>query len=290
MNVLTVYRSLSAEQKQMIRTKRVDLSWPIDEILTRIKPLAACDTLADRSRTKTGCSFGIGIVLSIVLLIVFSNMGWSAIATLVFVLFIAAVVGAGVMWSFLRRIDISNNFRSFALPVLSLMREDFDATRLVNLRMNLDRPNASSKKTGESAPYKQGIYHKIIDTTYVDPWMTVSGVLVDGTKLSWNVTDEIRERKKTKRNARGKYKTKTKYRKKTEIEVEMALRKKTYAMTPSADSALADSTSSDEKHHRVSLEREVRTESLDPIDPRVLIDVVANVYRNTRKPVKEAGA
>jgi hypothetical protein len=286
MNAWTVYRSLSAEQKQMIRTKKVDLSRPIQEILTLLRPLAACDKLADKSRTKIGCSFGLGIVLSIVLLIVFSNIGWSAITFLVALLFVAAVVGFGVMYSFLRRIDISNNFRSFALPVLTVMREDFDPTRLVNVRMNLDAPNASSKKTAESAPYNQGVYHKIIDTTYVDPWLTVSAVLVDGTKLSWSVTDEIRERKKTKKNARGKYKTKTKYRKKTDLEVEVALLKKTYAM----DALSEGEVSSDEKRNKVQLEREVRTESLDPLDPKVLIDLVADVYRSTRRPVKEAGA
>ena len=290
MNAWTAYRSLSAEQKHILRSKKIDLSRPIDEILTLLKPLAACDKLADKSRTKAGCSFGLGIVLTIVLLIVFSNIGWSVITIPVFLLFIAAVFGAGVLWSFLRRVDISNNFRSFSLPVLTLMREDFDASKPVKLRMNLDPPTASSKKTAESAPYKQGAYHKIIDTTYVDPWMTVSAVLVDGTKLSWDVTDEVRERKKTKKNARGKYKTKTKYRKKTDIDVEMGLLKKTYSMTPSVDSALASGTSSDAKRHKVSLEREVRTDSLDPIDPKVLIDVVANVYRNTRQPVKEAGA
>lgn len=286
MNAWTAYRSLSAEQKHILRSKKIDLSRPIDEILTLLKPLATCDKLADKSRTKAGCSFGLGIVLSIVLLIVFGNIGWSAITIPVFLLFVAAVVGAGVLWTFLRRVDISNNFRSFSLPVLTLMREDFDAAKPVKLRMNLDPPTASSKKTAESAPYKLGAYHKIIDTTYVDPWMSVSAVLVDGTKLSWDVTDEVRERKKTKKNPRGKYKTKTKYRKKTDIEVEMGLLKKNYSMTPSVDSALT----SDAKRHKVSLEREVRSDSLDPIDPRVLIDVVANVYRNTRQPVKEAGA
>jgi hypothetical protein len=286
MNVLTAYRSLGAEQKQILRDKKVDLSRPIDEILALLRPLAACDKVADKSRTKMGCSFGIGIVLSIVLLIVLSNVGWSAVTLLVLAVFVAVVIGLGVLYFFTRRIDLSNNFRSFSLPVLSLMREDFDASKPVNLRMNLDPPTASSKKTAESAPYNKGVYHKIIDTTYVDPWMTVSAVLVDGTKLSWNVTDEIRERKKTKKNPRGKYKTKTKYRKKTDIEVEMALLKKAYSMTPSTDSALT----SDAKRHKVSLERKVRSESLDPLDPRVLIDVVANVYRNTRKPVKEAGA
>jgi hypothetical protein len=286
MNVWTAYRSLSAEQKEILRKKRVDLNRPIDEILALLKPMAACDKLADKSRTKMGCTFGVGVVVSIILLILFSNIGWSIVTLPVFVLVVGAVIFFLVMWIFLRQIDVSNNFRSFTLPVLSVMREDFDASKPMRLRMNLDPPNVSLKKTNESKPYSKGVYHKIIDTTYVDPWMSVSAVLVDGTKLSWNVTDEVRERKKTKKNARGKYKSKTKYRKKTEIEVEMGLLRKSYSMLPTADSALT----SDEKRHRVSLEREVRTDSLDPIDPRALIDVVANVYRNTRRPVKEAGA
>ena len=69
MNAWTAYRSLSAEQKQIIRAKSIDLSRPIDEILTLLKPLAACAKLADKSRTKVGCSFGLGIVLSIATLV-----------------------------------------------------------------------------------------------------------------------------------------------------------------------------------------------------------------------------
>jgi hypothetical protein len=286
MKVWTAYRSLGAEQKQILKAKKVELDRPIDEILALLKPLAACDKLADKSRTKMGCSFGIGIVLLIALAIILSNVGWSALTFLVYAVVLAAVIAVATMYFFTRSIDISNNFRDFALPVLTVFREDFDASRPVHLRLNLDPPTAASKKTGESAPYKRGAYHKIIDTTYVDPWMTASAVLVDGTKLSWNVTDEVRERRKTKRNPRGKYKTKTKYRKKTDIEVEVALRKKTYAMT----SQTPGEVTGGDKRNKIRQEREVRTDSLDPLDPRVLIDVVAGVYRNTRKPAKEAGA
>ncbi|HEU4889808.1 MAG TPA: hypothetical protein VFV49_18135 [Thermoanaerobaculia bacterium] len=286
MKVWTTYRSLSAEQRQILKAKKVELDRPIDEILALLKPLAACDKLADKSRTKMGCSFGLGVVLTIVLAVVLSNVGWSALTLLVLVAFVAAVAFAGTMYFFMKSIDLSNNFRDFALPVLTVFREDFEATKPVHLRLNLDPPTASSKKTAESAPYKQGVYHKVIDTTYVDPWMTASALLVDGTKLSWEVTDEVRERKKTKRNPRGKYKTKTKYRKKTDIEVEVALRKKTYAMTAQSPGEVT----SGDKRNKVRMEREVRSDSLDPLNPRVLIDVVADVYRNTRKPVKEAGA
>jgi hypothetical protein len=47
MTVLTVYRSLSAEQKQILRDKKVDLNRPIDEILALLRPIAACDKVAE---------------------------------------------------------------------------------------------------------------------------------------------------------------------------------------------------------------------------------------------------
>ncbi|MDP9194760.1 MAG: hypothetical protein M3P06_23945 [Acidobacteriota bacterium] len=286
MNVLTAYRSLGAEQKQILRDKKVDLHRPIDEVLALLRPLAACDKVADKSRTKLGCSFGIGVVLTIVLAFVLTGAGWSALKLLLIGSLAVIAIGLGVLYFFTRRIDLSNNFRDFALPVLTVFREDFDGARPVRLKLNLDPPTAASKKTAESAPYKHGVYHKVIDTTYVDPWMTASAVLVDGTKVSWSVTDEVRERKKTKKNARGKYKSKTKYRKKTDLEVEVALLKKTYAMSAVSEGEV----SSDAKRNKVRLEREIRSESLDPLDPKALIDLVADVYRSTRRPVKELGA
>jgi hypothetical protein len=286
MNVLTAYRSLGAEQKQILRDKKVDLNRPIDEILALLKPLAACDKVADKSRTKMGCSFGLGIVVTIGLAIFLSNVGWSALTLLVIALVAATVITLGVLYFFTRRIDLSNNFRDFALPVLTVFREDFDAAKPLHLRLSLDGPTTKAKKTAETPVYKKGAYHKIIDTTYVDPWMTAAAVFVDGTKVWWSVTDEVRERKKTKKNARGKYKTKTKYRKKTDIEVQVGLLKKSYAVTAAA----AGEVSIDDKRTKVRLEREIRSDSLEPLDPKALIDVVADVYRNTRRPVKEAGA
>lgn len=287
MKVWTAYRSLGAEQKQILRDKKVELDRPIDEILDLLKPLAACDKLADKSRTKMGCSFGLGIVLIIALAIILTNVGWSALTFLIFAAVVVAVIAVAILYFFTRSIDISNNFRDFALPVLTVFREDFDDARPVYLRLNLDPPTAPGKKVGESTPYKQGVYHKIIDTTYVDPWMTATAVLVDGTRMSWSITDEVRERRKTKKNPRGKYKTKTKYRKKTDIEVEVGLRKKTYEVSEEMPGRLVTSGM---KRNKVRQKREFRTDSLDPLDPRVLIDAVAGVYRNTRKPAKETGA
>lgn len=278
MNVWKVYRSLTAEQKRALREKRLELNRPIGPLLEFLKPLAACDTMSDKVRTKLGCTFGVALALLIVATIVFGLLTLPVLALAI------VAIAAGSFWMWTRRIDVSNNFREFVLPVLTVLREDFDPSQPVHVNLDLTAPTTAAKKRGESGPFSDGRYYKIVDSTYVDAWMWVDGVLVDGTKLSWNVTDSIRERKKTKRNPRGKIKTKTKYKKKSDIEVSMALRKKTYALT-----ATEGEVSGDAKRHTVRLTREVITASLDPIDPRTLLDLVTDVFRSTRS-AKEAGA
>jgi hypothetical protein len=283
MNAWKTYQSLSPEQKQILSKKQLEINRPADAILDLLKPLAACDAMANKAQTRLGCTFGIGIVLTIVLAIVFSNMGWSAVTAAAIVVVLAIMIAAGWGYFWLRSIDVSDNLRSFVVPVLTLFREDIDPKHPVHLRLDIDKPIAPRKKTFESPPYADGRYYKIIESAYVDPWMSAEAVLVDGTKLSWSVTDRIRERKKTKRNPRGKIKTKTKYTKKTDVEVSLALRTKAYVL-PEGE------LSSDGKRSKVEVERSVRSESLDAIDPRALIDAITEVYRNARMVKKEAGA
>ncbi|MGZ5458311.1 MAG: hypothetical protein ACXW4P_26680 [Thermoanaerobaculia bacterium] len=283
MDAWKTYRSLNPEQKQILSQKQLNVNRPVDELLALLKPLAACDKIANKSQTRFGCTFGIMIVLAFVAVIVFSNLGWGPLTGGTFLLLVAVAVASGWFWRWLRRIDVSNNLRQFVVPVLALFREDIDPKSRVHLRLDLASPTAPSKKTDQSAPFKQGQYHKVIDTMYLDPWMSAEAVLVDGTKLSWSVTDRIRERKKTKRNARGKYKSKTKYTKKIDLDVQLALRTKTYALAGAE-------VSGDGKRSKVEVQRSLRTESLDPIDPRVLIDAIAEVYRAARPAKKEAHA
>jgi len=285
MSVIQVWRSLNAEQKQILVDKRIDASRSVDELLALMKPLAACDTLADKSRTKLGCSFALAIVITIVAFFFLTNVSF-AVAVIGGLVLAAVAIALGYFYFWTKKIDISNNFRQFVIPVLSVFREDIDPGRPVNIKLDLSSPTHKTKLQSESEPYKHGVYHKVIDSIYRDPWMEADAVLVDGTKLSWSVTDVIRERKKTKRNARGKYKTKTKYSKKTNLEVSVGLRRKTYDVSAPADAEL----SSDEKRSVVKVERQIQSVSLDPIVPRALVDLVADVYRNASLTKKEAGA
>jgi hypothetical protein len=286
MGAWQTYRSLSAEQREILSKKQLELDRPVDELIALLKPIAACDKVANKSQTRFGCTFGVLIVMTVVAVILFSNLGRGPLLLGTFALFVAAAVACGWFWIWLRGIDVSNNLRSFVIPVLALFREDIGPKSPVRLRLDLRKPTDATKKAGESAPYKQGVYHKIIDTTYVDPWMTAETVLTDGTKLWWSVTDRIRERKKTKRNPRGKYKTKTKYRKITELEVRLGMKTKTYELAKAVDAEVT----SDGKRNKVDLQRRVRSASLEPIDPRALVDAITSVYRAARPAKKEASA
>jgi len=285
MSVLKVWRSLDPEQKQILLDKQVNVNRSVDEVLTLLRPLAACDALADKARTKLGCSFALAIVVTLFGSFWIAGMlGWTIGG--VFVLLLVATTSVlGYFWLWTRKIDVSNNCRQFLVPVLSVFREDIDATKPMHLRIDLSSPTAKTKMQSESAPYASGIYHKVIDSKYLDPWMSAEAMLVDGTKLSWRITDSILERKKTKRNPRGKYKTKTKYKKKTDLEVKLGLRSKAY------DLVNVDATVETQgKRNVVEMERTIVTMSLDPLDPRALIDLVAEVYRSAKPAQKEAGA
>lgn len=282
MSAWTTYRSLSAEQKAILRRKELDLRRPVDELLALLKPLAACDSVANKAQGKMGCTLALMILGTLIGIVVLAKIGWSPVTLAIFVLLVVATLAAAFFYSWLRGIDVSDNLRSFVVPVLALFREDFDPRVPLHLRLDLSSPTTKPKKTSQGKPYKQGIYHKVIDTMYLDPWMTADAMLVDGTKLSWSVTDRIRERKKTKKNPRGKYKTKTKYKKVSDLEVRLALRTKSFSVANGELSA-------DGKRNKVEVERRVRTDSLAPIDSRTLVDAITDVYRAAR-PTKEATA
>lgn len=278
MGATTSYRSLTAEQKEILKSKRIEMERPVAELLALLKPLAAYDKGADKLRTKFGCGSALAFVFAFASLFV---MGLVPAGYILPIAFVVVAVGLLVAWKRLRSVDLSNNLRGVALPLLGVIREDFDRDKPVRVKLDLSPPTAKEKKLREEPAYKSGAYHKVIDTYFVDPWMTGDGVLRDGTRLRWSIVDSIRERKKTKSNARGKTKTKTKYVKKTEIEVQVGLQKKRYELD-------MEPTRSDEKRNTVNVTRNLRTDSLDPISPNEVIEAVASVFRNARPAAKGA--
>ena len=275
---LKAHRALSPEQKALLTTKRLEGEYEPRSLIELLRPIAAYDRMSDKARTPMGCATGALFVLAFVLLIVAAN-----VSPFLLVLPVAAL-GAAI-WLLvtvlkLKKLDLSNNFRQVAMPLFAVLREDMEEGATLNVRLDLSPPTASPKKTGVGKPYKEGVYHKIVDTTYADNWFGGGARLADGSLLQWTVADEIVESAKTKRTPRGKYKTKTKYRKETTIAVDVALSKKEYSVAalPPAEGEKVK-VKDGEKRTNLHLEKKVKTKTIDPVDPKELFDTISEAYR-----------
>ena len=277
MGVWQLYRSLNAEQKQILHDKKIEVTRPVDEIIALLQPVAACDA-AGAGVTKWGCLSIVGIVVGFVLMAF--NPIPLAVRLILMVVLIAAGIFGIVFWIWASRVDVSDNLRGFVLPLLRLFREDIDRTQPLHLRMDLRDATDKAKKQSIGKPYSKGAYYKIIDTIYLDPWLDADAVFADGSRVHWAVSDTVTKHDKSKK-AGGKYKTKTKYSRKSAIDVEMTLRKKEYAVESVADAKVKQG----ERSTTVKVSNTIKTKDLKPLPVRAMIDAMAGVY-SSAQPAK----
>jgi hypothetical protein len=198
---------------------------------------------------------------------------------------LAAADGAGKQRAFevldkLQVIDISNNLGEVALPFLAILKQDMLPDQTLSVDIDLSSPTLARKRQEVSPAYKRGAYTKIVDTNYADPWFSGSARLADATVLRWRVVDRIIMSKRTKRNARGKYKMSTRHAKRSLVTVAVALRRKSYAIAaPERPAQAKVAVAAGAKCNTLRLVRKIKSKSLDPLSPDVLINLVSDAYR-----------
>jgi hypothetical protein len=240
---------LNSEQTNVVREKQVSLHHPINELIGILGPIAEYDAATDTSRRNLGCAAALGIVLGVVFLFLFWPVG-------------AALLAAGivliVVWSKKKAADISDNLRKCAVPLLVALREDFGADP-IELKLDLRPPMSPVKQTSKEK------VDKVTTTIYSDPWMSGDGVLHDGCRLRWSVVETIIEKSYWKRGRSGKQKLKTKRKKHIEIEADLTLKAKNYG-----------------EKQTLHGETKVKRDTIDPITPDVIINVIADLYRQAQ--------
>jgi len=281
-------KALTSDQRRILDTKFIDGEYEAQALVAELRAVAEFDRMSDGVRK--------GLVIRIVVcaLVAFATIFMVANGiTWALVLMGAAVALAiyfGVMLSKLKALDLSNNFRVVAMPLLAILSEDMASDARLHVRLDLTAPDVAAKKISTSEPYKHGVYYKVIDTTYKDAWFDGSAKLADGSLLRWSVVEHLLESKRSKRNARGKYKTKTRQYKRSVIEVDVALPKDTYALGPmQAPPDHKLSIKPGEKRRVVKLDRKIKQRTHDPIDARELIDLIAMAY-GAAKPATTGAA
>ena len=288
MATLRYLRTLSPDQRDVLAKKKIDGEFTAVQLLALLRPLAEFDGMNDRTRGKTIWI----IVLSVV----------AAIATLFFLVEINALIGwvvIGLLLSAvavliaievrLGKLDVSNNVRQIALPFLAVLREDTPRDSSLQVRIDLTKAMDKSKKKEKRPPYKRGRYHKIVDTLYQDPWFAGSAQLADGSRLRWEVEDDVVHSQCSKRNARGKYKSKSKYTKRSLLHVTVSLPLRNYQFGEIGKvQGTRSAVSANDKRTVVKLSRKLKSRSLEPFHVSELVNLVSAAYRPVSPANKEA--
>jgi hypothetical protein len=241
--IRAAFKALTPEQRMVISERRLAGERSPDEWLALLEPVLAYDRQAEAVQRGAG--------------------GWFA-------------------RRFARRHRLAAGIRSFAAPLLPVLREDQDPACPLELAIDLTGPRQDGKVTGKSDPYKKGAYHKIVDTFYDDPWLAGHARFVDGADVRFAAIDHVRSSRKTKRTPRGKVKTKTKGKKKTELVVTASFPARNYAIAQPGDSSVPlakESVRTAEKRTVVRLQRVIPAASLDEVpDPDTLLELLAAAY------------
>jgi hypothetical protein len=240
---------LNSEQTNVVREKQVSLHRPINDLLAILGPIAQYDAAVDVSRKNVGCAAAAAIVFGVVLLFFVWWIGVPLIAVGVVLL---------IVWNKKKAEDISDNLRKCAVPLLVALREDFGADP-IELKLDLRPPMSAVKQTSK------GKVDKVTTTVYTDPWMSGEGVLHDGSRLRWSVVETIIEKSYWKRGSSGKSKLKTKRKKRVEIEADLTLKAKNYG-----------------EKQTLHGEAKVKRDTIDPIPPDVIINVIAGLYKQAQ--------
>jgi len=241
--------------------KQVSLHRPVADLIGILNPVAQYDAAGDTSRKTMGCGGAAAIVVGVIFLFVNTIPFHLVIALLL--LAGGAVLAALAIRK--RSEDLSDNLRKCAVSFLVALRDDFGSDP-IEVKLDLRPPLSKEKQTSKEK------VNKVTTTIYTDPWLSLDGVLADGSRLRCAVVETIVERSYWKRGSSGKQKLKTKRKKRVEIDVDLTLRTKTYAAGEATD----------EKKTTLHADAKLKRDGVDPIPPDEIINVIAGLYAQVR--------
>src|SRR6201999_627989 len=149
--------------------------------------------------------------------------------------------------------DVPNGLRTFAFPLLPILREDIEPGGKLELWVDLSGPLQQTKAVRGTQPYTKGPYRKVVDTFYDDAWFQARTSFADGAQIQFAVIDHVRSTFKEKKNPRGKIKRKTKNKKKMELTVTLTVPNRLYAPAGGGRAAPKQKLKPGEKHTKVTV-------------------------------------
>jgi hypothetical protein len=238
--VKQAFKALTPEQRAIVETRTFSGARSPDEWIALLGPIAEYDRHADRVREGGGGFFA---------------------------------------RRYARRMDVPDALRTFAYPLLALLREDIEAGKPLELWVDLRGPQQADKIVRTSPVYQHGAYHKVVDTIYHDAWLQARARLADGSRLQFAVIDQVRSTAKEKRNPRGRIKRKTKHKKKTRLTVTLTVPNGLYTPAPGGRPVPKHKLAPGARHTKVTLGGTLVARHVDAL-PQLesLIELISGAY------------
>lgn len=170
-----------------------------------LEEIAQLDQVAEQKKARqTKILIGAFITLfaSIFLCIFLPPLGFLLLAGS-----ILTAIYAGIRVAQLNRIDLANDRYGLVQKLLTMLSRDLPDNTSLSLKLVLDKPTDKRKKRG-TVPHPNRKGWKI--DQFRDPWLTLRGRLLDGTRFLITATELYQTAYGWKRGRSGKNKYKTK--------------------------------------------------------------------------------
>jgi hypothetical protein len=226
-----MHRKLTDEEKEILLSRKVSGKHSIREWLRMLNHIAVMDAYADKARS------GLTTMLFLSLFLTFF-VAMFTLAAPTFVTILVIITGLSIFGMALffhikfKKIDVGNQLRHFIIPTLKFLHSKVRKNHKVDLNIDLAIPGDELYKIDEQLDDNPADkrFRKVTNNYYLIPWLQAKVPLADGSLLTWENEDLVRERKVIKRR---KNKRKTKYKTKHQIKVKLMLPKAKYQLMES---------------------------------------------------------
>lgn len=283
MIALFQFFQFSREQQRFILRKKLSDTRTPEKWLELLQPLSAIESGERANGILSMLGFAGGGFLTICSIV--SLIGPGGMLRGLMLLFCGLALLAVTTASRLFRFQ-GDHLGPVLNPLLAVLREDVKPGDAVTLTLDLRSPERRENRVAERQLPPYANYTKVVVTTFSHPWLKAEGILADGTRLLWEITDFVQRTKRTKQNSRKKTSWKIKHRVKTHLKLHVGLRQDRFELR---DLVVPDATCErDEKRLWIKLRRTYREEPAGRFDAAAFVRLVMDTYARTRRVGGEA--
>ncbi len=209
----TRFKALGTDEQAIVSQRHCEGTRTPTEWLRLIDRLIDFDRFAERTRRGVRGFFWITLVCAFVALIVGVNSGNSLVLAVAGLAALAAFAFLLPNWLWLRSVDVPDSLHHYAAPLIAILREDMKPEAGLTCVLDFSEGDAKAKEVRAVKVPKADLPSRTVSRTnflYRNPWLTLEGPLVDGSRLRFEITDFHHVAKVTKRSRSGKIKRKSK--------------------------------------------------------------------------------